>query len=158
MQEKRKARENAKQAKEDAKRARAAEREEKKQQKGVDKVMKAAAREGQKENRPKERLKRMVVILDSTMLHNTEFMDTFTPAMENLGMSYRTSDLEPGFVRWKRVMTERSLDEGSQVLEHVSEVDEQELLVILQAQGFVGLVHHSKQVREVFDPPLPHKK
>jgi hypothetical protein len=140
MQEKRKVRE-------DAKRARAEVREEKKQRKNVDKVMKAAAKEGQKENRPKERLKRMVVILNDTLLHNSDFMDAFILAMGAAEMTFRTSDSEPGFVRWKRVTTERSLDGDSQeVVEDISEVDEDELLVILQAQGFVGLVHHSKQV------------
>lgn len=143
MQAKRKARE-------DAKLARAEEREEKKAEKkrqnDTDRVVKAAAKEGRKENLPGERLKRMVVILDSTLLHNQEFMEAFKQSVEVFKMEFRTSDSEPGFVRWKRVMTERVLDERARVVEQVSEVDENELLVLLQAQGFVGLVHHSKQV------------
>lgn len=140
LQEKRKGREEAQQA-------RADEREEKRRQKDVEKVVKEAAKEGQKENRPGERLKQMVVILDGALLHDQEFGGAFASAVETFKMEYRTSDAEPGFVRWKRVMTDRVLDESSRVVEQVSEVDENELLVILQAQGFVGLVHYSKKVR-----------
>ena len=114
----------------------------------MDKVVKAAAKEGQKENRPGERLKRMVVVLDNTLLHNQEFMEAFRTAMETSNVGFRTDDAEPGFVRWKRVMMERVVDEHGLMVEQTSEVDEDELLVILQGQGFVGLVHHSKQARK----------
>lgn len=122
--------------------------QEKKQQKQVDKAVKAAARAGSRENRPGERLKRMVVMLDRTLSENTDFMVGFATSVRSMDVEYRISTREdPGVVRWRRVVTERGVDQNTQVIVgRVTEDDESELLVTLEAQGFVGLVHHSKQV------------
>ena len=123
--------------------------EEKKQQKQVDKAVKAAARAVSKENRPGERLKRMVVVLDRTLSENTDFMAGFAASVSSMDVEYRISTNEdPGVVRWRRIVTERGMDiqDAQVVVGRVTEDDESELLVTLEAQGFVGLVHHSKQV------------
>jgi len=39
-----------------------------------------------------------------------------------------------------------TLDSTSQIVHNVTEKDEDEMLVTLDAQGFVGLVHYTKQV------------
>ena len=39
-----------------------------------------------------------------------------------------------------------TLDSTSQIVHNVTEKDEDEMLVMLDAQGFVGLVHYTKQV------------
>ena len=135
---------------EDAKEERAREREEKRRQKDIDSTLKAAAKEGRKENRPGERLKKMVVVVDNTLLQSAQFMAEFAPAMKELAVDYQIGANEPGVVRWKRITTERTLNEQGGVTEERFEDSEKELLVVLQAQAFVGLVHHSKQVREFF--------
>lgn len=159
MQERREAskqkkteREQLKHDKELAKLARAKEREEKKrekkQQKEINDALKSATKEATKEHRPGERLKHMVVVLDTTVSENKDFMAVFATSMRSLEMEYRISSCdEPGTVRWTRVMTERTVNDSAQVVGQVFEVDEKELLVTLEAQGFVGLVHHSKQVQ-----------
>ena len=107
--------------------------------------MKAAAKESRKEQRPGERVKQMMVVLDRTLLENAHFMAEFAPSLKELGMEYVVSDDEPGIVQWKRVVTERTLNHRDQVVEDRVETEEDEMLVVLEAQGFVGLVHHSKQ-------------
>lgn len=119
----------------------------KEQEKKVHKVIKAAAKEGSRENRPGERLKQMMVVLDSTVFENEEFMEEFELEANALGVQYCScKENRPGCIRWRRVLTERSVNqEKAEIIENSVEVDENELLVVLQAQGFVGLVHHSKQ-------------
>ena len=41
------------------------------------------------------------------------------------------------------------LDSTSQIVHNVTEKDEDEMLVTLDAQGFVGLVHYTKQVSSI---------
>lgn len=108
------------------------------------KAVAQAAKEGNVENRPNERLGRMVVVLDTTLSENRAFMDIFT----TLGVNYETNDDgdEPGCVKWKRVMPERTVNDKAQIVKSFPIVYEKEVLVTLEAQGFVGLVHYSKQV------------
>ena len=128
---------------------RAQERAEKKKQKEIDAAVKKAAKESSKENKPGEVLKRMLVILDTVLAENVEFMKEFVVKLNAEGVTYQISESdenEPGSVRWKRIMTERTVDEDAKVIEKVSEVDEDEIVITLEAQGFMGLVQHSKKV------------
>ena len=107
------------------------------------KAVSQAAKEGNLENRPSERLGRMVVVLDSTLSENKEFMEVFT----TLGVSHQISDSsEPGCVRWRRIMSERTVNDEALIVKNHSLVYENEVLIMLEAQGYVGLVHYSKQV------------
>ena len=123
------------------------QRADKNQQKEVDKALKNAMKKTSKENRPSERLKQMVVILDSTLSENIEFMEEFGKGLNNMEVGYEISkDNEPGSVRWKRIMKERTLTDSVEVVENTVVVEENELVITMKAEGFIGLVHYSKQV------------
>lgn len=140
-------RERREQEKEKARLEKAQAREAKKKEKELDKALRSVAKEGNKDNSPAHRLRQIVVVLDSTLSENRDFMSFFATALRSLGVEYRLSTCgEPGVVRWKRLVTERDVSESAKVVQQVVEVEEKEMLLTLEAQGFVGLVHHSKQV------------
>ena len=134
--------------KELAKLVREQEREDKKQRKEVEKALKAAVKAGSKEHSPAERLKNTVILLDSTLAENGGFMASFAPAIQDVNGSFRVreSDDEPGVVKWVRICTECGVDDNAHITKYTLEVEEKEILVTMEAQGFVGLVHYSKQV------------
>lgn len=51
---------------------------------------------------------------------------------------------------WDAISSSLILDFTSQIIHNVTEKDEDEMLVALDAQGFVGLVHYTKQVPKVY--------
>ena len=58
----------------------------------------------------------MVVILDTVLSENAQFMAELAGELQALGVMYRVShDLFPGSVRWKRSMSERSVTDEAQV-------------------------------------------
>ncbi len=148
-EEKRQKREEQLQEKERAKLVRAQEREDKKRRKEVDRVLRAAARESNKDQSPGERMKNMAVVLDSTLVENRDFMAEFAPAIHSMKGNFRVSqcDTEPGVVKWVRILTECDVDTSAHVTRRAMEIEENEILVTMEAQGFVGLVHYSKQVK-----------
>ena len=109
--------------------------------------MRGMAKESSKECRRGERLKHMTVVLDPTLSENGDFMAVFAAAMSSMKVEYQLSDSqEVGVVRWKSTEMERDVSESAEVVSRTVEVEEKEVLLTLEAQGFVGLVHHSKQV------------
>ena len=135
--------------KEKVRQAKAEAREARKKEKEYDQALKSAARESSKDmSTPKQRLKHMIILLDSTLFHNGDFMATFAPAVKECEVAYRLGTLdEPGVVRWLRMLTQRDVSESAKVVSEVVEAEESDVLLTLEAQGFVGLVHYSKQVR-----------
>lgn len=60
----------------------------------------------------------MVVILDTVLSENAQFMAELAGELQALGVAYRISrDMHPGSVRWKRTVSERSVDDEAQVSE-----------------------------------------
>ena len=58
----------------------------------------------------------MVVILDTVLSENAQFMAEVAGELQALGVMYRVShDLFPGSVRWKRSVSERSVTDEAQV-------------------------------------------
>lgn len=73
-------------------------------------------KEGRRENRPGERVKQMVVVLDPTLSENAQFMASLAAELQELGVNYHVSgDLYPGSVQWRRRVWERTVDESTQV-------------------------------------------
>ena len=138
-------------SRERARLAREQQKEAKKHQKELDRAVRAAARAGSKEHSPAQRLKNMVVLLDQTLAENSNFMAEFAPALHALDGKLRISQLdEPGVVKWLRIESECGVDENARITKRSMEVEEKEMLVTMEAQGFVGLVHYSKQVKSEF--------
>lgn len=117
------------------------------QKKEMDAAIKEVVKKNNMENRSGERMKQMKIVLDSALSENRDFMAEFAKGVRSLEVEYRVSKTdEPGSVRWVRVVRERRVDERAKIVEREKEVEENDLLVTLEAQGFVGLVHHSKEV------------
>ena len=58
----------------------------------------------------------MVVILDTVLSENAQFMAELAGELQALGVMYRVSHgLFPGSVRWKRSVSERSVTDEAQV-------------------------------------------
>lgn len=58
----------------------------------------------------------MVVILDTVLSENAQFMAELAGELQALGVMYRVSHgLFPGSVCWKRSMSERSVTDEAQV-------------------------------------------
>ena len=58
----------------------------------------------------------MVVILDTVLSENAQFMAELAGELQALGVMYRVNhDLFPGSVCWKRSMSERSVTDEAQV-------------------------------------------
>lgn len=88
-----------------------------------------------------------MVVLDSTLYRNAGLMELLSPSLRSLSVECRLSTHdEPGVVRWRRKVREREVDERARVVSQVVEEEEREVLLTMEAQGFVGLIHHSKQV------------
>jgi hypothetical protein len=74
--------------------------------------------------------------------------------LEEAGVEYRVGKGGPvGGVRWRRKQLERTVSDDAQISETISESDEKELLLTLDAQGFSGLVQCTKMAEQ--GTPLP---
>ena len=76
-----------------------------------------AARDGRRENQTApERLKRMVIVLDSTLAENGVFMEALVEEVEEAGIEHRVGREGPvGCVRWGRKQRERIVTDDAQV-------------------------------------------
>ena len=58
----------------------------------------------------------MVVLLDTTLSENGDFMAHLASELHALEVTYRIcQDMHPGSVRWKRIVTDRAVDKSAQV-------------------------------------------
>ena len=113
----------------------------------MDIAVKEVVKKSRMENRSGERVKQMVVVIDTSLFKNREFKAEFEKGVQSLEVECRVSEnIEAGSVKWVRVVKERTVDERAQIVEIVREECEHDMLVTLEAHGFVGLVHHSKEV------------
>ncbi|CAI8024649.1 Crossover junction endonuclease EME1 [Geodia barretti] len=119
--------------------------------KQFEKAMKEALRETRREASPQERLRQMVLVLDSSLAENSELMESLVGELEEMGVEHRVGvGGVPGGVTWRRKQRERNVTENAEIEEVVFEKEENHLLLTLEAHGFAGLVKMSKQ-----DSPLP---
>ena len=114
---------------------------------------------------PAERVKQMIVQLDTAVSENAAIMSKLATQLQEIGVAYRVSDLQPpGSVRWKRKTQSEGecVGEGAEVghgyhtdkvaMElssqqvHSREHEETHLIVTLEGVGFLGLVHYTRQV------------
>ena len=59
----------------------------------------------------------MIVLLDISLSENPSFIAELSVQLKDLGVTYRVSNMEPaGSVRWKKKVTERTVDDNAQVL------------------------------------------
>ena len=82
------------------------------------KALRKATSDASKETRgPAERVKQMIVVLDRVLVENAELMAELTTELGSLGVEYQvgSSDMHPGSVKWKRKISERSVDEEAKV-------------------------------------------
>ena len=95
-------------------------RAEKQQQNKLNRALKKATSESSKENSPNERLRQMIVILDTSLSENAELMAELASEMKEAGVEYRvSSEFHPGSVRWRRKVTERCVSEDAEVRERL---------------------------------------
>jgi crossover junction endonuclease EME1 len=114
--------------------------------KQFEKAMKEALRETRREANPQVRLRQMVLVLDSSLAENSEFMESLVGELEEMGVEHRVGvGGVPGGVTWRRKQRERNVTENAEIEEVVFEKEENHLLLTLEAQGFAGLVKMSKQ-------------
>ena len=102
----------------------------------------------------------MVLVLDSSLAENSEFMESLVGELEEMGVEHRVGvGGVPGGVAWRRKQRERNVTENAevgtllcvrlflmyihQIEEVVFEKEENHLLLTLEAQGFAGLVKMS---------------
>ena len=65
----------------------------------------------------------MIVLLDVSLSENPSFIAELSTQLKDLGVTYRVSNMEPsGSVRWKRKVTDRTVDDNAQVLFSVHNV------------------------------------
>lgn len=58
----------------------------------------------------------MIIILDTSLSENAELMAELASEMNEAGIEYRVnSEMYPGSVRWRRKVTERSVNENAEV-------------------------------------------
>ena len=58
----------------------------------------------------------MVVLLDMVLSENDDFMTHLVPELRTLKVTYCVcGDMHPGSVSWKRIVTDRTVDESAQV-------------------------------------------
>ena len=58
----------------------------------------------------------MVVLLDTVLSENDDFMTHLVSELHTLKVTYRVcGDMHPGSVSWKRIVTDRTVDESAQV-------------------------------------------
>lgn len=75
-----------------------------------------ASRETRRELNPQERLRQMVLVLDSSLAENSEFMESLVGELEEMGVEHRVGvGGAPGGVTWKRKARERNVTENVQV-------------------------------------------
>ena len=92
---------------------------EKRRQNEMKKALKKAASDTSKESRqPGDRVKKMIVVLDKALVENAEFMTELTPELSALGVGYQvgSAEMHPGSVQWKRMISERTVNEDAKVL------------------------------------------
>ena len=79
--------------------------------------MQQAAAKTRRENQPAEQMKQMVVLIDTSLSENPEFMEVLARELREVGVEYRVSSgRQPaGSVRWRRKQWERTVDETAQV-------------------------------------------
>ena len=127
-------------------------------QKKMDIAVKEIVKKSNMENCSEERVKQMLVVLNTNLFDNSVFMAEFLKGVQSLGVGYRVGDGgsdggeacsvigDAGSVRWVRVLKERTVDEDAQIVEREGMENEKNFLVVLSAQEFMGLVHRSKEV------------
>ena len=73
--------------------------------------------EANKENSPSERVKQMIVILDTVLSESGDFMVELVGELRDMGVEYRVGrgEVHPGSVRWKRRVSERTVGDDTQV-------------------------------------------
>ncbi len=76
-----------------------------------------ASREASKENSPTERVKQMVILLDTVLSENADFMAELTQELREMEVGYRVThgNMPPGSVRWRRRVIERDVDSSAKV-------------------------------------------
>ena len=82
------------------------------------KALRKAASDTSKESRaPGHRVKKMTVVLDKALVESAEFMTELTTELSALDVGYQvgSDDLYPGSVLWKRMISERTVDENARV-------------------------------------------
>lgn len=95
----------------------------------------------------KDGLHQVVVVLDRVLGESTDFMTEFLTRAMKLGVQYRVEDgYVPGSVRWVWSVAERDQDQAARTVERGKEKEVSRMLVTMDAPGFVGLVHYSKEV------------
>ena len=65
---------------------------------------------------PADRLRHMVLVLDSTLSENSDLMESLVEELEEAGVEYRVGKGGPvGGVRWRRKQLERTVSDDAQV-------------------------------------------
>ena len=65
----------------------------------------------------------MVVLLDTALSENDDFMSHLVSELQSLEVTYRVrGDMHPGSVSWKRIVTDRTVDESAQVVDRRQQV------------------------------------
>ena len=59
----------------------------------------------------------MIVLLDTSLSEKPSFIAELSTQLKDLGVAYRVKNMDPaGSVRWKRKLTDRTVDDNAQVL------------------------------------------
>lgn len=126
------------------------EKTEKERKKKLNKATKTVTRDSRRDvQRPQDRLKQMILVLDSTLSENRDLMEALVEELEEAGVEYRVGEGGPvGSIRWRRKQKERNVTDDARITEFDSEREENHLLLTLEAQGFAGLVQYSKMTEQ----------
>ena len=93
------------------------EKAEKQLQKEIEKARRQANSASRKEDQPSERLKQMVVILETAIAENSSLMSCLVGKLSEVEVEYRISkeSPHPGTISWRRKTAERAVDQQAQV-------------------------------------------
>ena len=73
-------------------------------------------REKRREESPQERLRNMILVLDSSLAENTQFMEAIVGELEEMGVEIRVgADGVPGGVTWCRKQRQREITANAKV-------------------------------------------
>ncbi|XP_074648940.1 uncharacterized protein LOC141904266 isoform X2 [Tubulanus polymorphus] len=120
------------------------EKEQKKLEKAKEKAAKKAVQEANKNSKPGECTKLMVVMIDSGLINGSSLAPALLGTLQGASVNYRVQDLPvPNSITWRRQVPSTEVDQYGRVNNRTAENDENEAIVFIPIDEFVDLVYNA---------------